>query len=81
MSGKMGFDILKGTSFLYPNISHMHSHMTCFTAHHWSVLDVSCFARQQEWTEAVLQHNGNIEHLFEQDARCFGQNQLYCILY
>ena len=33
---------------LYPNISRMHSHMTCFTAHHWSVLDVSCFARKQE---------------------------------
>ena len=57
----------------------MHSHMTCFTAHHWSVLDVSCFARKQEWTEAVLQQNGNFKHLFERDVRCFGKNQLYCM--
>ena len=57
----------------------MHSHMTCFIVHHWSVLDVSCFARKQERTEAVLQQNGNFKQLFERDVRYFGKNELYCM--
>ena len=53
------------------------SHMSCSTAHHWIVWDVSYFAIKQEWAEAVLQQHGNFKHLFERDVRYFGKIQLY----
>ena len=75
MSGRMGFDILKGTSCT------LTSAVLCTVI--WlaslHIMDVSCFAKKQEWAEAVLKQNGNFKHLFERDVRYFGKNQLYCM--
>ena len=43
------------------------------------VMDERCFARKQEWTDAVLQQNGHFKDHFERDVSSFCKKHLHCM--